>query len=727
MAGLRHAGDLQHPRGPDHRHVGRLADLRNLFPHLRQPLEPTVAARLIATLTTLACAALCTQAQTVAAASEGQSVEVIGHYINSLGSSDAASAGTITPQLIEDRPLLRPGSLLEYIPGMVVTQHSGAGKANQYFLRGFNLDHGTDFATWVAGMPVNLRTHAHGQGYTDLNFVIPELISRVDYWKGPYYAEIGDFGSAGGAQMYYTTRLKQGIALGTLGGFNYQRALLAGSPELGPGALTYGLEYEHSDGPWDVPMNYKKWNGLLRYAMPLGEGSLSLTAMGYSGEWNATDQIPQRAVDAGLIGRFGTLDASDGGQSSRYSLSADFAAPLGGGEFRSTAYWFKYRLNLFSNFTYLLGDPVNGDQFEQADDRNTYGWTGQWSYSTQVFGRPTRNTVGYELRQDRIEPVGLYATRERQRLSTTREDDVVESSAGIFVSNDTQWSDTFRSVLGLRYDRYRFDVDALGTPQNSGEVSSGITSPKLSLIFGPWDKTEYFVNAGYGFHSNDARGVTIKVDPVSGAAADAATPLVRSKGAELGARTEAISNVQSSLALWYLELDSELVFVGDAGATEAGRPSQRYGAEWSTRWRPKPWMFLDLDIAWNHARFTGNAPEGNYIPGAPDAVVSAGIAVDRYGPWSGAVFLRYIGPYPLLEDNSVRSDAQTTVDAQVGYELLRDLRLRLDVFNVFNAQNNDITYFYASRLPGEPAAGVADVHFHPAQPRSFRVSLAYRF
>ena len=208
------------------------------------------------------------QAQTVAATdpAAAQQVEVTGHYINSLGSSDAASAGTITPQLIEDRPLLRPGSLLEYIPGMVVTQHSGAGKANQYFLRGFNLDHGTDFATWVAGMPVNLRTHAHGQGYTDLNFVIPELISRVDYWKGPYYAEIGDFGSAGGAKMLYTTRLKQGIALGTLGDYDYQRALLAGSPEFGPGVVTYGLEYEHSDGPWDVPMNYKKWNGLLRYA-----------------------------------------------------------------------------------------------------------------------------------------------------------------------------------------------------------------------------------------------------------------------------------------------------------------------------------------------------------------------------------------------------------------------------------------------------------------------------
>ncbi|MEO7852424.1 MAG: TonB-dependent receptor [Rubrivivax sp.] len=678
----------------------------------------------------LGCAALAAQVQAqqdqpLAPINPPTRVEITGHYLNSIGSSDAASAGTITPQLIEDRPLLRPGNLLEYVPGMVVTQHSGRGKANQYFLRGFNLDHGTDFATWVAGMPVNLRTHGHGQGWTDLNFVIPELISRVDYWKGPYYAEMGDFASAGGAQMYYTDRLKQGIALGTLGTFGYQRALLAASPTLGPGTVTFGLEYEHSDGPWDVPDDYQKLNGLLRYSMPLGDGYLALTAMAYAGKWDSTDQIPGRAVDSGLIGRFGTLDASDGGDSNRYSLSADYAVPLAGGEFKTTAYWFKYRLNLFSNFSYFLNDPVNGDQFEQADDRNVYGWTGQWSKSAQLFGRPSRNTVGFELRQDRIDPVGLYATRERQRLSTTREDKVIEGSAGIFVSNETKWTPWFRSIAGLRYDRYEFDVDS-DEPANTGKVSAGITSPKLSLVFGPWDKTEYFVNAGYGFHSNDARGVTIKVDPVTGAPADAATPLVRSKGAELGLRSEIIPTVQSSLAVWGLKLGSELVFVGDAGATEAGRPSERYGVEWSNRWRPQAWMFVDFDISWNHARFTGSAPEGNYIPGAPSVVAQAGVSVDRYGPWSGGAFLRYIGSYPLIEDNSVRSQAQTVVDAQLGYEVARDWKLRFDIFNLFDSQTNDVAYFYESRLPGE-TQGVEDVHFHPNEPRSYRVTLSYRF
>jgi len=665
-----------------------------------------------------------------AASAQGQQslqpVEVTGHYDNRVGMSDAASAGVITPQLIEDRPLLRPGSLLEYVPGMVVTQHSGVGKANQYFLRGFNLDHGTDFATWVAGMPVSLRTHAHGQGYMDLNFVIPELISGVRYFKGPYFAEIGDFASAGAAFMSYAEDLKGNLALASGGDLGYARALLAGSSSVGRGTLTYGLEYQQSDGPWEVPNDYRKVNALLRWFMPLGDGVLGVTGMAYDGRWNSTDQIPLRAVDSGEIGRFGTIDASDGGESSRTSLSLDYRTPLAGGNLRSTAYWIRYDLDLYSNFTYFLADPENGDQFHQADRRNVYGWTGDWSRIDTWAGRRMLNRAGFELRQDRIDPIGLYATRARERLSTTREDDVVEGSAGVYASNEMQWTDWLRSVIGLRYDRYRFDV-ASSIPENSGKQSDGITSPKLTLVFGPWRETEVFANWGRGFHSNDARGVTISVDPANGEPVARATPLVRSEGAELGLRTEAVANVQSSLAAWYLTLDSELAFVGDAGTTEAGRPSRRYGIEWNTRWRPRPWLLFDLDFAWNRARFTGNAPEGNYIPGAPDTVVSAGVAVERYGPWSGALFLRYIGAYPLVEDNSVRADASTVVDGQIGYEIARGLQLRLDVFNLFNARTSDISYFYTSRLPGEPPEGVDDVHFHPGEPRSFRLTLSYRF
>jgi outer membrane receptor protein involved in Fe transport len=355
-----------------------------------------------------------------------------------------------------------------------------------------------------------------------------------------------------------------------------------------------------------------------------------------------------------------------------------------------------------------------------------FGWTGNWTRVDEWGGRSVRNSIGYELRQDRIDPVGLHATRERARLSTTREDRVVQGSAGIFGSNEIQWTSWLRSVLGLRYDRYRFDVTST-LAENSGVASSGITSPKLSLVFGPWQRSEFFLNGGYGFHSNDARGVITRVDPASGDAVEPATPLVRSRGAEIGARTEALKDVQSSLALWYLELDSELAFVGDAGTTEAGRPSRRHGVEWNTRWRPRPWMFVDFDFAWNRARFTGDAPEGDYIPGAPEKVISAGVAVQQFGPWSAAVFLRYIGAYPLTEDNSVRAESSTTVDGQIGYRFSPRIWLRLDGFNLLNTEASDISYFYTSRLQAEPAEGVDDKHFHPAEPRSFRVTLGLRF
>ncbi len=653
-------------------------------------------------------------------------VEVTGHYENAVGSSDAASQGTITRQLIEDRPLLRPAQVLEYVPGVIITQHSGAGKANQYFLRGFNLDHGTDFSTWLAGMPVNLPTHAHGQGYMDLNFMIPELIARIDYFKGPYFAQFGDFSSAGGASIPYLRSLPERLAEVTLGTYDYQRGLLAGSLVAGPGTLLYGVEALHNDGPWVVPEDYRKLNGVLRYSWAAGGVEMGLTAMGYSGRWNASDQIPRRAVDDGSLDRYGAIDASDGGRSSRYSLSLDGRFPLWGGQVATTAYAIDYDLNLWSNFTYWLDDPENGDQFEQADDRRIFGWVGAWSADTTLFGRPTRNTMGFQLRQDRIDPIGLYKTVARNRVSTTREDKVTESSAGVYYENRTEWADDFRTVLGLRGDRYWFDVTS-DVAANSGTAAASLFSPKLALVFGPWADTEYFVNGGYGFHSNDARGVTIKVDPVTGESVDSATPLVRSKGAELGLRTQAVPKVQSSLALWYLELGSELVFVGDAGTTEVGRPSRRYGLEWNTRWTPQPWLLFDLDVALTNARFSDSAPEGSYIPGAPPTVVAGGATVTGYHGWSGALFMRYFGPRPLTESGDIKSGGATTFDLQVGYQVAKDWKLRLDVFNLFNAKMDDITYFYPSRLPGEPPDGVEDFHFHPAEKQAFRLTAAFAF
>jgi outer membrane receptor protein involved in Fe transport len=653
-------------------------------------------------------------------------VDVVGHYENAVGTSDAASQGRITRQLIEDRPILRPGEVLELVPGLIITQHSGAGKANQYYLRGFNLDHGTDFLTTVGGMPVNLRTHAHGQGYTDLNFLIPELIDHVDYLKGPYFASKGDFASAGAADIHYVESLSRSLVEVSAGSFRYGRGLLVGAPAVGPGRLVYGLEVYHNDGPWERDDDFRKVNAVLRWVQNAGDAQWSVTAMGYRGKWNATDQIPQRAVAAGLIGRFGTLDPTTGGESHRYSLSADWASTLAGGQLQLNAYAIKYGLDLYSNFTYRLDHPDEGDQFLQADDRWLYGGSGSLTWLGKLGGHDTRNVVGFEARQDRIRPVGLYSTAARERLSTTREDRVRESSVAVYVENEIAWHPQFRTIAGLRADAFRFAVDS-DNPANSGDASDSRVSPKLSAIIGPWAKTEFFVNFGNGFHSNDARGVTTTVDPKSGEPVDRVTPLVRTRGGELGVRSEWLPQVQSSLALWRLDIDSELLFVGDAGTTEASRPSRRQGVEWNTRWRPKPWLLFDLDVAWSKARFTDGDAAGSRIPGAIESAVSAGATLRDLGPWSASVFMRYFGQRPLIEDNSVRSSSSTIFNAQVGYRFDPRTRVALEIYNLFDRRADDIAYYYTSRLAGEPAEGVADIHFHPAESRSVRATLSYAF
>jgi outer membrane receptor protein involved in Fe transport len=652
-------------------------------------------------------------------------VEVVGHYDNGVGTSDAASQGYITPKVIEAKPLLRPGDVLEYVPGVIVTQHSGDGKANQFFLRGFNLDHGTDFLTTVAGMPVNLPTHAHGQGYSDLSFLIPELIARVDYKKGPYFAEEGDFSSAGAAHFHYLDRMKENLAVATAGGFGYRRALLAGSPKPDGGSLLYALELAHNDGPWVNPENFGKINAVLRYGHGTQDEGYSLTAMHYRGKWNASDQIPRRAADSGLVSRFGAIDPSDGGESQRSSLSYDMRKSSLGGQFQMDAYLIRSRLRLFSNFTFFQDDPVNGDQFEQGDSRTVMGVTPNWLWTGKLGGMESITKFGLQLRRDNIDRVGLYNAVARQRLSTTREDRVRETGSGMYVENSLQWTEKFRSVAGLRGDYFDFDV-ASKLAANSGRKTAGIASPKLNLIFGPWNQTEYFISAGDGFHSNDARGAVISVDPKSLAPATQSPALVRSRGAELGVRSEWVPKLQSSLALWRLALDSELVFAGDAGTTQASRPSRRHGIEWSNRYRPRPWLLIDADISASKAKFTDDDPAGNRIPGSIDRVVALGVTLNELGRWSGAVQLRYFGPRPLIEDGSVYSRGTLMTSLRIGYRLDKNLRFGLDLFNLFNRQASDIDYFYASRLRGE-AAPVNDVHFHPVEPRSLRLTLSANF
>ncbi len=641
---------------------------------------------------------------------------------NLVGIAQSASQGAITAAQLDTRPMSRAGEVLETVPGVIVSQHSGEGKANQYYLRGFNLDHGTDFATTVAGMPANMPTHAHGHGYTDLNFLIPELITGVQYSKGPYFAEQGDFATAGAATINYATELDGPTVRLTGGGDGYGRLLGAGSLTRG-GTTTLGaLEVERNDGPWALPDDFRKLNAVARVSRGGRLNGLSLTAMAYAARWNSTDQIPERAVASGLLDRFGNLDDTDGGSTSRYSASAEWQRSTARALTRVSAFGIAYRLSLFSNFTYFLDDPVNGDQFRQADRRVVAGGRVTHRRVTSWRDRPVQSVFGVQLRGDRTS-LQLDHTASRAILDNVRDDQVRQSSVAGFVENSIEWHPWLRSTLGLRADGYHVDVNAVSEPVNGGRATAGIVSPKAGLVVGPFRGTEFYGNTGSGFHSNDARGATIRVDPSTGDPVQRVTPLARAVGAEAGVRTVAIPHLQSSLSLWTLGLASELVFIGDAGTTESGRPSRRSGVEFANYLRPFPWLVVDADVSWSRARFTDGDTVGAHIPGSVEMVMSGGVTVENLRRVFASARLRYFGARPLLEDNSLRSNPTTLVNVELGYRRSTKWRLSLDGLNLMNAADSDIDYVYASRLPGEPAGGIEERHFHPALPRTFRLTL----
>jgi len=656
-------------------------------------------------------------------------VEVTDSAENLIGSADSSTEGTVTQKQLEDRPILRTGELLETVPGLIISQHSGEGKANQYYLRGINLDHGTDFATTVDGMPVNMPTHAHGQGYSDLNFVMPELLSGIQYKKGPYYADEGDFSAVGAAHMDYVNELKQNIGLLTIGTDSYQRGFAAASHDLFKGKLLVGLELMHNDGPWQNPDDFRKINALVRYSQQIGQNNFAIDAMAYYGKWNATNQTADRAISEGLVPYYGTLDPTDQGSSYRYSLSGQWQHTGESSITKASAYVIDYGMDLYNDFTYFQGDPTNGDQFHQKDRRIITGLKASQTWMDKLLGHDMDNTIGLQIRNDNIAPVALYSTDSTNYVSTTVQDHVAQTNVALYVQNGFKWAEKFRTVAGWRLDFYHWDVSA-NVAQNSGALSRAIGSPKLSMIFGPWEKTEFFINGGYGFHTNDVRSTTEKVDPSSGLPNTTVVPLERARGAEVGARTAIIPHLQSELTFWYLNLDSEQIFDGDHGVTTPSFASHRYGIESANYYTPVPWFTLDADFAYSYAHFTGD-PAGSYIPGSPVAVISAGATIDDINGFFGSVRMHYFGPRPLIDNDTVQSHSSTIVNARVGYKFhdqpFENWRLFVDFFNLFDTKTSDIDYYYISRLPGEPPAGVNDIHTHPADPLEARVTLKMAF
>jgi hypothetical protein len=651
--------------------------------------------------------------------------------------AEAASQGLISAEVIAQRSLLRPADVLELVPGMVVTQHSGDGKANQYFLRGFNLDHGTDFATRVNGVPVNMPTHAHGQGYSDLNFLIPEIVQSIAYRKGPYDAGQGDFSSAGSADISYRHRLDAGLADVSLGPRAYARAVVANSWQLSNGRhLLMAVERMNNDGPWTVPEGLRKLNGVLTLSEGSASRGWSASLMSYQAHWTATDQVPQRLIDAGTynnqpFGRYDSLDPSSGGNTSRHSASAEWHHTQGNTRDQLSAYAMRYELQLFSNFTYALARPLDGDQFAQTDARNVMGVQGSRTWALDGgIGQSMLNTLGFQVRADDI-AVGLYDSVSRRITGTVREDRVAQTLAGVYADNRVEWTPWFKTIAGVRVDQLSAQVRSLSNALNSGSSQSALTSPKLSLILGPWHHTEFFMNAGYGFHSNDARGTTARVtpqgtDPTDPLQAQTRVPgLVKSFGQEVGLKSQVTPALQTVLTVWQLDLDSELFYKGDAGTTEAGRPSRRTGVEFNNRWSVASWVDLQADLAWSQSRYNDGLPDER-IPNAVSQVGQLSVNLKNLGPWSAALQWRHIGSAPLNGDGSANSAVVQTLNMRASYKVSPKVMLYADAFNLTNAKVDDIQYVYKSRLPTEVAA-VEGLHVHPAEPLSVRLGLRVQF
>ena len=656
-------------------------------------------------------------------AQEDQIEEVViwGRSLQLIGTADSASQGVIGYADFSTRPMARVGELVEVVPGMIATQHSGPGKANQYFLRGFNLDHGSDFSTFFDGMPVNMRTHAHAQGYMDLNFIIPEIIERIDFQKGPYFADTGDFSLAGSNSMKTYDVLDEGFTELTLGSRDEIRFVTANSFDFAEGTLLYALEHQQTNGFYDLEQDVRKLNGLLKYTGDLAGIPSRITLSAYDSDWTSTNQIPQRAVNSGLIDRFGFIDPDLGGESYRYSITGNFELAK---NWDLNLYASSYYMSLINNPTYLLNDPINGDEFEQEDERRLFGGALRNETEIELFGVTVRQTVGADARYDKVDELNLFNTLSRRRVGTIREDKAEEFSIGAFGELQFQVTDAFRTTFGVRYDYYDGEVDAFRV-QNSGSGHDSLWQPNIGLAYRLNENLEFYGNYGHGFHSNDVRAAVNTVDPVTGSPTESLDVLVEGKGSEIGFRYDTLEGFNFSVAYYTLKMDSELVFVGDAGTTEPGDPSRRDGLEVTSFWEISDQLVFDISGAKSDGHFIGLPSSENAIPDAHDLVYGAGLTYAGGNGWTSSLRVRHFGDAALTEDEVVDKDSSTLLHFGVSYEK-DNWEIGLDILNFLDEEDDDIAYWFESQLPGETTA-VEDIHFHPADPRTVRVLMKYKF
>jgi len=632
-------------------------------------------------------------------------------------------------QFIPDKEYLlqpqgRPAQVLRLIPGFLAVEHSGgAGKADQYFLRGFDSDHGTDVAFFTDGMPINLRTHAHGQGYTDLNFIIPETIEGLDVYKGAYLPEYGDFATAGAVNFRTRDVVKEGVVQGAGGEFSSQRYLLMFSPTKDRVRTLIAAEGYYTNGPYLIDNQYYRSNLLGKVTTNLtGRDELSLKATFHHAKWDGSGEIPLRAVSDGTLDRFGAVDPYEGGNTLRTTAQLSYHYDTtSGGQFFANAYGQYYRMDLFTNFTFFLNDPVNGDGFAQFDRRVIYGGDIGYKQRGEVLGMPSIGTIGFQTRVDDVH-TKLGTQTMRAPTGTTIDSDAFQVSYAPFVKAEVQPLPWVRLAGGVRGEMFTFDVSNRCTTcveQPAGQKSSGIILPKMNLILGPWARTEFFVNYGEGFHSNDARS----------AVAPASSPLARARNYEVGVRSKpwGPQGVELIATLWRMDLKSELVFIGDEGTTEIRGGTRRQGVEVAVRgqvWGP---LYVNGSFTWTHAEFRN----GDAIPLAPE-FTAYGAAILRWPEGlTSQLQATYLGVRPLVEDRSVKSPSWITFDLSERYRLPIKLpHGRMEAFlfvqNLFNTDWEQAIFSFESRLRNE-AAGVDGIHFVPGNPRTFMGGVAWYF
>ncbi len=669
-------------------------------------------------------------------------VVVTGSRVNLMGVATTASQGSVTQQELELRPVYRVGQLLETTPGLVVTVHSGEGKAQQYLVRGFNLDHGTDIANFVDDMPVNRPTNTHGQGYSDANFMLPEMFSGLDFTKGPYYASVGDFGAVASTHVKMANEIRNQVSLsaGSLGVYN---GFAGGTYKFSDtDRVAGGVYLGHVDGPYDHPDNFRKIDANLRYSHGDTDDGYDLTAMYYKGQGSMTTDQPLRAIQQGLISRFGTLDPSDGSFSERLSLSSHFAAKGDDWRFSANAYAVRWRMFLYNDFTHLLDDPVNGDQEKQDETRTTLGGASSFRLFHDFGKISTDTTAGVQLRYDDAF-VDRRHTLQRQVLATCSQeqadgpaiqvpavtgactaDRIRLLDLGPYVETSIKWTSWLRTIVGLREEYYRASDHSL-ISGFSGTRSQSLFQPKGSVVLGPFYKTEFYVSAGRGFHSDDVRGVfgTVPLEGIQGGVG--ATPLLAPANAEeIGIRTNLIPRLPIQIAVFQEDFRSELTYNADAGQDEASAPSRRQGVELSAQYKPLPWLEFNTDLAFSKARyrpgFEAFGLDQPFIADAPKFIGSFGVLVDNLGPWFGGLQWRDLGKYPINDgEQNPQDKGYSEINVDIGYKVGDRLRLQLSVFNLLNTKADSAAYFYAARLKGEPADGINDFQVHPLEPISF--------